>query len=89
MLDSVLKNTPLDKEMVQWLKNRPSVYQSVWDQTNSPLLRSPSSACYWVGEEVLETTQADCWVFQMGGTFLCIDLVVFFFGYTFVIPLWG
>ncbi|PKI42388.1 hypothetical protein CRG98_037230 [Punica granatum] len=32
MLDSVLKNCPLDREMVHWLKNRTSVFQAMWDQ---------------------------------------------------------
>ncbi|KAK4769853.1 hypothetical protein SAY87_030385 [Trapa incisa] len=32
MLDSVLKNTPLDREMVHWLKNRLSVFHAIWDQ---------------------------------------------------------
>ncbi|KAJ0966069.1 hypothetical protein J5N97_027207 [Dioscorea zingiberensis] len=31
MLDSLLNKCPLDKEMMQWLKSRPSVHQSVWD----------------------------------------------------------
>ncbi|XP_057953048.1 histone-lysine N-methyltransferase ATXR3 [Malania oleifera] len=32
MLDTVLSNTPLDNEMVHWLKNRPTVFHAMWDQ---------------------------------------------------------
>ncbi|KAJ9170119.1 hypothetical protein P3X46_018250 [Hevea brasiliensis] len=32
MLDSVLNNSLLDREMVHWLKHRPSVYQAAWDR---------------------------------------------------------
>lgn len=31
MLDSVLSNSPLDGEMVHWLKHRPAIYQAMWD----------------------------------------------------------
>ncbi|KAA8524558.1 hypothetical protein F0562_010981 [Nyssa sinensis] len=32
MLDAVLHNSPLDKEMVHWLKHRPAIYQAKWDR---------------------------------------------------------
>lgn len=32
MLDSVLDNSPLDKEMVHWLKHRPAIFQANWDR---------------------------------------------------------
>ncbi|KAG5226557.1 SET domain-containing family protein [Salix suchowensis] len=32
MLDAVLNNSPLDREMLHWLKHRPSVYQAMWDR---------------------------------------------------------
>nr|TKR91018.1 putative histone-lysine N-methyltransferase ATXR3 isoform X1 [Populus alba] len=32
MLDAVLNNAPLDREMVHWLKHRPTVYQAIWDR---------------------------------------------------------
>ncbi|XP_042517528.1 histone-lysine N-methyltransferase ATXR3-like [Macadamia integrifolia] len=32
MLDAVLKKSPLDKEMLHWLKSRPAVFQAMWDQ---------------------------------------------------------
>lgn len=42
MLDAVLSNsplsgkkkssTPLDREMVHWLKHRPAIYQAMWDR---------------------------------------------------------
>ncbi|KAJ6733810.1 HISTONE-LYSINE N-METHYLTRANSFERASE ATXR3 [Salix koriyanagi] len=32
MLDAVLNNAPLDREMVHWLKHRPTVYQAMWDR---------------------------------------------------------
>ncbi|KAK9285863.1 hypothetical protein L1049_025064 [Liquidambar formosana] len=32
MLDAVLKNSPLDKEMMHWLKNRPAIFQAMWDR---------------------------------------------------------
>ncbi|KAJ7981346.1 histone-lysine N-methyltransferase ATXR3 [Quillaja saponaria] len=32
MLEAVLNNSPLDKEMVQWLKQRPTIFQAMWDQ---------------------------------------------------------
>lgn len=31
MLDSVLSNSPLDREMVHWLKHRPAIYHAFWD----------------------------------------------------------
>ncbi|XP_047319808.1 histone-lysine N-methyltransferase ATXR3-like isoform X2 [Impatiens glandulifera] len=31
MFDSVVQNSPLDKEMVNWLKNRPAIFQGMWD----------------------------------------------------------
>ncbi|MQL80433.1 hypothetical protein Taro_012876 [Colocasia esculenta] len=31
MMDAVLNNCPLDKEMVHWLKSRPSVFEAMWD----------------------------------------------------------
>ncbi|KAF9663308.1 hypothetical protein SADUNF_Sadunf17G0026700 [Salix dunnii] len=32
MLDAVLNNSPLDREMLHWLKHRPTVYQAMWDR---------------------------------------------------------
>ncbi|XP_058729581.1 histone-lysine N-methyltransferase ATXR3-like isoform X1 [Vicia villosa] len=32
MLDAVINNTPLDREMVHWLKHRPAIFQAMWDQ---------------------------------------------------------
>ncbi|KAK2987988.1 hypothetical protein RJ640_011251 [Escallonia rubra] len=32
MLDTVLDETPLDKEMVHWLKHRPPIFQAPWDR---------------------------------------------------------
>ncbi|KAL7000231.1 hypothetical protein U1Q18_001379 [Sarracenia purpurea var. burkii] len=32
MLDAVLHSSPLDKEMLHWLKHRPSVFQAMWDR---------------------------------------------------------
>ncbi|XP_050381962.1 histone-lysine N-methyltransferase ATXR3 [Argentina anserina] len=32
MLDAVVNNSFLDKEMVHWLKHRPAIYQAVWDR---------------------------------------------------------
>ncbi|CAK9161370.1 unnamed protein product [Ilex paraguariensis] len=32
MLDAVLENAPLDKEMVHWLKHRPAIFQAGWDR---------------------------------------------------------
>ncbi|EXC23165.1 putative histone-lysine N-methyltransferase [Morus notabilis] len=32
MLDAVLTNTPLDRDLVHWLKHRPAVYQATWDR---------------------------------------------------------
>ncbi|XP_075498170.1 LOW QUALITY PROTEIN: histone-lysine N-methyltransferase ATXR3-like [Primulina tabacum] len=32
MLDAVLHDAPLDKEMVYWLKHRPSIFQAMWDR---------------------------------------------------------
>ncbi|KAG6717777.1 hypothetical protein I3842_04G117100 [Carya illinoinensis] len=32
MLDGVLNNSPLDREMVQWLKHRPVIFQAMWDR---------------------------------------------------------
>ncbi|KAF5746032.1 SET domain protein 2 isoform 1 [Tripterygium wilfordii] len=32
MLDAVLNNTSLDREMVQWLRHRPAVFQATWDR---------------------------------------------------------
>ncbi|KAJ6289334.1 hypothetical protein OIU76_025196 [Salix suchowensis] len=32
MLDAVLNKAPLDREMVHWLKHRPTVYQAMWDR---------------------------------------------------------
>ncbi|KAJ4975751.1 hypothetical protein NE237_000857 [Protea cynaroides] len=31
-LDAVLKKSPLDKEMMHWLKSRPAVFLGMWDQ---------------------------------------------------------
>ncbi|XP_061369493.1 histone-lysine N-methyltransferase ATXR3-like [Gastrolobium bilobum] len=32
MLDAVINNSPLDKEMVHWLRHRPAIFQAMWDQ---------------------------------------------------------
>ncbi|PON51932.1 F-box domain containing protein [Trema orientale] len=32
MLDAVLSNSPLDRELVHWLKHRPAIYQAMWDR---------------------------------------------------------
>ncbi|XP_068639387.1 histone-lysine N-methyltransferase ATXR3-like [Aristolochia californica] len=32
MMDAVLRKSPLDKEMIHWLKSRAPVYQAMWDQ---------------------------------------------------------
>lgn len=32
MLDSVLHNSPLDKDVLLWLKNRPPIFQAKWDR---------------------------------------------------------
>ncbi|KAK1304313.1 putative histone-lysine N-methyltransferase ATXR3 [Acorus calamus] len=32
MMDAVLNNCPLDREMLQWLRSRPSVFQAAWDE---------------------------------------------------------
>lgn len=32
MLDAVLNNSPLEREMVIWLKNRPAIFQAMWDR---------------------------------------------------------
>lgn len=32
MLDAVLNNSSLDREMVQWLKHRPAKFQAMWDR---------------------------------------------------------
>ncbi|XP_074379829.1 histone-lysine N-methyltransferase ATXR3-like [Apium graveolens] len=32
MLDAVLHNAPLDKDMVHWLKHRPSIFHAKWDR---------------------------------------------------------
>ncbi|XVE92871.1 hypothetical protein REPUB_Repub01dG0140900 [Reevesia pubescens] len=32
MLDAVLNNSSLDREMVQWLKHRPAIFQAMWDR---------------------------------------------------------
>ncbi|KAL3647172.1 hypothetical protein CASFOL_008140 [Castilleja foliolosa] len=32
MLDAVLQKSPVDKDMVHWLKHRPAVYQPTWDR---------------------------------------------------------
>ncbi|KAI4383284.1 hypothetical protein MLD38_009140 [Melastoma candidum] len=32
MLDSVINNSPIDREMLHWLKNRTSVFQAAWDR---------------------------------------------------------
>jgi hypothetical protein len=34
MLDAVINNTSLDREMVHWLKHRPAIFQAMWDQWN-------------------------------------------------------
>ncbi|KAI4322580.1 hypothetical protein L6164_022257 [Bauhinia variegata] len=31
-LDAVMNNSPLDKEMVHWLKHRPAIFQAMWDR---------------------------------------------------------
>ncbi|XP_027344008.1 histone-lysine N-methyltransferase ATXR3 [Abrus precatorius] len=32
MLDAVINNSPLDREMVHWLKHRPATIQAIWDR---------------------------------------------------------
>ncbi|KAK7257506.1 hypothetical protein RIF29_31531 [Crotalaria pallida] len=32
MLDAVINNSPLDREMVHWLKHRPAIFQAMWDR---------------------------------------------------------
>ncbi|KNA15540.1 hypothetical protein SOVF_097420 isoform A [Spinacia oleracea] len=32
MLDAVLNNSPLEREMAIWLKNRPAIFQAMWDR---------------------------------------------------------
>ncbi|KAF1886757.1 hypothetical protein Lal_00045994 [Lupinus albus] len=32
MLDAVINNTPLDREMLHWLKHRPAKFQAMWDR---------------------------------------------------------
>ncbi|KAG2717108.1 hypothetical protein I3843_03G159300 [Carya illinoinensis] len=32
MLDAVLNNSSLDREMVHWLKHRPTIFQAMWDR---------------------------------------------------------
>lgn len=32
MLDAVLNKSPLDKELVHWLKHRPPIFQAMWDR---------------------------------------------------------
>ncbi|KAK7324764.1 hypothetical protein VNO77_28596 [Canavalia gladiata] len=32
MLDAAINNSPLDKEMVHWLKHRPAIFQAMWDR---------------------------------------------------------
>lgn len=32
MLDAVRSNSPLEREMVVWLKNRPAIFQAMWDR---------------------------------------------------------
>uniref|UniRef100_A0A803QK07 SET domain-containing protein n=1 Tax=Cannabis sativa TaxID=3483 RepID=A0A803QK07_CANSA len=32
MLDAVLSNSQLDRDMVQWLKHRPAIFQAMWDR---------------------------------------------------------
>ncbi|KAK7402013.1 hypothetical protein VNO78_13946 [Psophocarpus tetragonolobus] len=32
MLDAVVNNSPLDREMVHWLKHRPAIFQAMWDR---------------------------------------------------------
>lgn len=32
MMDSILNNSPLDREMLHWLKNRPAIFQAMWDR---------------------------------------------------------
>ncbi|KAK7272318.1 hypothetical protein RJT34_28833 [Clitoria ternatea] len=32
MLDAVINDSPLDREMVNWLKHRPAIFQAMWDR---------------------------------------------------------
>ncbi|KAL2474205.1 Histone-lysine N-methyltransferase ATXR3 [Forsythia ovata] len=32
MLDALLQEAPVDKEMIHWLKHRPSIFQAMWDR---------------------------------------------------------
>ncbi|OIW05925.1 hypothetical protein TanjilG_07201 [Lupinus angustifolius] len=32
MLDAVINKSPLDREMVHWLKHRPAIFQAMWDR---------------------------------------------------------
>ncbi|EOX99202.1 hypothetical protein QUC31_014751 [Theobroma cacao] len=32
MLDAVLNNSPLDRDMMYWLKHRPAIFQAMWDR---------------------------------------------------------
>jgi hypothetical protein len=32
MLDAVLRNGPLDKDMIHWLKHRPPIFHAMWDR---------------------------------------------------------
>ncbi|GAB4825090.1 hypothetical protein Ancab_007965 [Ancistrocladus abbreviatus] len=32
MLDAILNNSPLEREMVNWLKNRPAIFHAMWDR---------------------------------------------------------
>ncbi|GAB2285305.1 hypothetical protein Dimus_019759 [Dionaea muscipula] len=32
MVDAVLNNSPLERDMVNWLKNRPAVFHAMWDR---------------------------------------------------------
>lgn len=32
MLDAVLNKSPIDKELVHWLKHRPPIFQAMWDR---------------------------------------------------------
>ncbi|KAL2981404.1 hypothetical protein AAZX31_13G287400 [Glycine max] len=32
MLDAVVNNSPLDREMVHWFKHRPAIFQAMWDR---------------------------------------------------------
>ncbi|XP_020237818.1 histone-lysine N-methyltransferase ATXR3 isoform X2 [Cajanus cajan] len=32
MLDAVVNNSPLDREMIHWLKHRPAIFQAMWDR---------------------------------------------------------